>query len=268
MVPDLCVRGLGIVSDSVLRRVRPSRYKTISLHHVETDTGLSWKAVGLLTYLVTRPDGWKFNRRDLVQRHQDGMAAVSSGLRELRDARYIRTKPRPTGGWEWYVSDEPLSVEDWDELLHGKPKVENRTYGPESRKSVDGKSPLITVRSPYQTEVLTTSSNGDAGNAAKRAQKEGFERLWVLARRGSKKKALQQYVKAVPKKVSADSMYAARKTHVERASHLRYVKHLDLWIRDERWDEEVPESEEMSTPPEAGTDAWAAAEHDRIMGDG
>lgn len=256
------------MSDSVLRRVRPARYKTISLHHLDVDSGLSWKAVGLLTYLVTRPDGWKFNHRDLVSRHQDGKAAVTSGLRELRDAAYIKTKPRPSGGWEWFVSDEPLSIEDWDELLSGNPKVENRTYGPVSRKSVCGKSTPITVRSPYQEELVPISSNGAPESDNKRAEKEDFERLWMLARRGPKKKALDQYGKAVPKKVSAEAMYAARKIHVDRASHLRWVKNLDLWIRDERWHEEVPESEEMSAPPEPGTDAWAAAEHDRIMGDG
>ncbi len=127
--------------------------------------------------------------------------------------------------------------------------------------------PLTTLRGLRKNGEDISSDQGDLLPIAK-ASREDFEGLWLLARRGAKGKAWEQYRSAVPAKISADAMHAARKTHVERASHLRYVKHLDLWIRDERWDEEVPESEEMSTPPEAGTDAWAAAEHDRIMGDG
>lgn len=107
--------------DTVLRVRRSANY-TAPLDAVTgreaADRELSWKAVGLLTYLVTRPDGWKFFKADLISRHSDGKTAVESGLRELREAGFLEMHQRRledgTFRTDWTVSDRPLTEEDDD----------------------------------------------------------------------------------------------------------------------------------------------------------
>jgi uncharacterized protein YdaU (DUF1376 family) len=65
-----------------------------------------------------------------------------------------------------------------------------------------------------------------------------FDEVWqTCPGRGSKAKALAEYSKAVPAKVDHATLLTAWKRHVAAASELRFVKHLERWIRDERWAE-------------------------------
>ena len=47
------------------------------------DDRLSFKAVGILTYLLSKPDNWVVREDDLAARHTEGTHAVRSGLKEL-----------------------------------------------------------------------------------------------------------------------------------------------------------------------------------------
>jgi len=51
---------------------------------------LSFKAKGILTYLMSRPDGWEVNITDLLKHGKDGEAAIRSGLKELREAGHMK----------------------------------------------------------------------------------------------------------------------------------------------------------------------------------
>lgn len=59
------------------------------------DSSLSWKARGLLAYLLSRPDNWNVIVSHLVKQGTDGKASVMAGLKELEDAGYIRRTARP-----------------------------------------------------------------------------------------------------------------------------------------------------------------------------
>lgn len=99
------------MNDSVVLRVhRNERYKTISALCVE-DERLSWKAKGLHTYLVTRPDNWSFSHAGLVGRSTDGAFAMKRALAELKDNGYLSITPVRSGGkivsWMWEVRESP-----------------------------------------------------------------------------------------------------------------------------------------------------------------
>jgi hypothetical protein len=53
------------------------------------DERLSYKAVGIHTYLMSKPDNWTCNEDELAARHTDGKAAVRSGIRELLAHGYM-----------------------------------------------------------------------------------------------------------------------------------------------------------------------------------
>jgi len=56
------------------------------------DDRLSWKATGLLCYILSLPDDWQIRLSDLAKRKQDGIAATKSALKELAAAGYIGKK--------------------------------------------------------------------------------------------------------------------------------------------------------------------------------
>ena len=54
------------------------------------DTSLSWRATGMLAYLLSLPDDWNVNIEDLTRRKSDGRTAARSTMQELKDAGYVR----------------------------------------------------------------------------------------------------------------------------------------------------------------------------------
>jgi hypothetical protein len=75
---------------------------------------LSWKAKGLLAYLMSRPNDWKIYMAQLVKVSTDGRVAVQAALAELRAAghasiRQIRSPDnRRAVGSEWVIHEEAL----------------------------------------------------------------------------------------------------------------------------------------------------------------
>ena len=76
------------------------------------DTRLSYRARGLLGYLLSRPDDWHVDSTQLAARAREGRDAVRAAMRELEQAGYlIRIRSRgDRGRWvtEIQVVDEPV----------------------------------------------------------------------------------------------------------------------------------------------------------------
>lgn len=56
------------------------------------DAELSWKAKGILAYLLSKPDDWSVYEKDIIAHARDSRDSVRSGLRELEAAGYIHRK--------------------------------------------------------------------------------------------------------------------------------------------------------------------------------
>lgn len=90
---------------------------------------LSWRAKGILTYLISRPDNWTVRLGDLVKRSTDGSAAIRKAVRELREAGHIIYNVERENGrikqWILQVHEVPILHSDF--LQVEKQQVENRT---------------------------------------------------------------------------------------------------------------------------------------------
>jgi hypothetical protein len=92
-------------------------------HRPIGNPALSFKAKGILSYLLSRPDGWEVNVPDLVNHSTDGAAAIRSGLKELREARHIAYNPTRQGGYikKWVIEvyeipyDLPINEPETDQ---------------------------------------------------------------------------------------------------------------------------------------------------------
>jgi hypothetical protein len=76
---------------SVIRKVRRTSYTVVD-NAVLNDRRLSWRATGLLAYLLSLPEGWKINAADLARRKRDGKDATGAAMRELEAAGYVERR--------------------------------------------------------------------------------------------------------------------------------------------------------------------------------
>lgn len=167
--------------DVVLRVVREERYATLSLLPVEEDVRLTWKACGMLSYLLTRPPGWEFYARDLVKRHREGRDAVRAGLRELRDTGYLRMLPQrgedgKARGWFWIVVERPLDLGEWETLL--ATVTPPKAGFPSDGLTESGKSALELLRRGSNKTIKGDESSRENGKA--KASKAPVRELWEV----------------------------------------------------------------------------------------
>jgi hypothetical protein len=99
-------------SKTIIRQKRTRNYTIIPNDMLNNET-LSFKAKGILTYLLSKPDNWNVYMGQLAKASKDGYEAVCSGVTELMESGYVFRRPiggDNPGGWEYFVYDEPQSV--------------------------------------------------------------------------------------------------------------------------------------------------------------
>lgn len=91
------------------------------------DKRLSWKAKGIMAYLLSMPDDWVFYMDELVTHASDGKDSFRSGFNELKKCGYVERKPikdektKKIVSWETIVHEVPVNSK---EPLTDFPKVE------------------------------------------------------------------------------------------------------------------------------------------------
>lgn len=97
---------------------------------------LSYRAKGIYSYLVSRPENWEYNMTNVINTSKDGRESVQKGIKELEKIGLLkRVKAQNSEGkfvgWEWEIYDTyALNIAD---------KQENRQSG----KPSDGKAVRI-----------------------------------------------------------------------------------------------------------------------------
>ena len=79
----------NIKTDSTVikRVVKEAKYAQID-NDLINNRELSFKALGIMTYILSKPDDWQIYISDLC-RDKDGEKSVRAGLNELKDKKYI-----------------------------------------------------------------------------------------------------------------------------------------------------------------------------------
>lgn len=232
----------------IIRTPNRERYVIISKVPLE-DARLSWKARGLLSYLLSKPDEWKVVINHLIEQAPDGEESVRSGLKELEEAGYIRRERARGGGGKFdsvntEVFEEPGVFPD--ETTSG---FSRRGF---SRRGKSGSNEYMNIMNNESKETNTVSEK-----SSKKTEKfiEEFEEIWAIyPRRVNKKETYKKYVatraRGVPFEVliHAAKEYAARQVGQEE----RFTLHGSTFFGpNERWRDfcstvekyQVPESE-------------------------
>lgn len=103
-----------MTSASSIRIHRSPAVERFTIHHnrVLQDNRLSWKALGLLSYLLSLPKKWRLNLQHLASLRQEGRHSTRSALTELEKYGYVsKHQIRDSQGrfieTRWDVTDTP-----------------------------------------------------------------------------------------------------------------------------------------------------------------
>jgi hypothetical protein len=90
---------------AILHNEQPVTWTVVD-NAVLRDPSLTWRAKGLLAYLLGLPDGWRVNSADLANRAIDGVYAVRSIFDELEQAGYLHREKRQekSGKWSTHIT--------------------------------------------------------------------------------------------------------------------------------------------------------------------
>lgn len=231
------------VHDRTIFRKAKRRNYTVIDNACLDDRRLSFKAVGLLVFLLSKPDDWRFNYRHITTTHADGEAAVKSGMKELEILGYLtRERKRQDDGtfaWVITVHEEPCGGFP----LMDHPLMENR--------------PLLSTEGPSTEKPSALTLLNDEPAPTSAAIDEEFERWWKEAwpsnRRVSKADAKLEYRRArkdTPAKVLFDGATAYARLMRQQQTEPRHISHPHRWLKKRRWEDETPAAPDPYSGPE------------------
>jgi len=115
----------------IVRSPRPVTQYTVLSNAVIRDHRLSWKARGILVYLLSLPDNWQTSAEQLVRAAVDGRHSVLAGLTELEEHGYLVRIRRQKANGQWHTStvvfDNPQTVDNFPSPKSENPTSENPT---------------------------------------------------------------------------------------------------------------------------------------------
>lgn len=133
----------------IIRTARKEHFTVIDNRMLEDDR-LSFKAKGVLAFLLSRPDNWTANENHLATIGPDGSSAMRSALVELKDAGYlVAERKRADDGtfrWDHYIYDKPQTE---------RPHVENP-------QAVDPQAEDRPITNTEETNTEKQDARGDS----------------------------------------------------------------------------------------------------------
>lgn len=137
---------------AVFRVEKNRNYTVMSNVHLK-DKGISLKAKGLLSVILSLPEDWNYTTRGLAAICKEGVDSIGAALRELESAGYLtRHRLRDKGGrisdTEYIVYESPNKTPEADSPYTASPCTEN----------------------PYMVSPDTVTSRTDAPYTEKPAQ--------------------------------------------------------------------------------------------------
>ncbi|TEA50670.1 DnaD domain protein [Bacillus sp. BH2] len=122
------------------------------------DEKLSWRAKGLLAYMLSLPDDWMFHATELSQHAKDGKEITTKTIQELKKAGYLKRYPvqDPKTGkishWETAVYEVPSTEPE-------NQSVEKPVSGKTSRRESNDRETSDMENHPVEKQTLLSTDN-------------------------------------------------------------------------------------------------------------
>jgi len=114
----------------IFRNLHSTNY-TLIANGILRNKEMSFKAKGLLCYMLSCTDNWNFSIEGIASMAKDGKESVNSGLNELIDLGYLDRYPlrdkisNQIRNWVYDIYEDPTvpkkrtTFEEWEQQLKG-----------------------------------------------------------------------------------------------------------------------------------------------------
>lgn len=181
------------------RVVKNENYSVISNGFIRRKD-LSWKAKGILTYILTLPDDWKINLNEITTHATDGEKSFRSGWKELETAGYIKRYPVRNG----------QRISHWETIIRESVDIEPSA---ELSCSVDVQDVDVQKVDVQNVELLSTYNNQvlkeqNTNKPSSAKLTEWFEKVWsYYPRKEGKSTSKSIFMKEVKAAEDPEEMY-------------------------------------------------------------
>lgn len=151
---------------TTIRVEKRHRYTSIDRAALN-DRRLSYRARGILAYLLDKPDDWKTNADSIAAAGNEGREAVRTALKELESVGYLKRRKwrGEKGQWEseWTVLERPEGTEPRRDSGAGQNGAEAAEPGRETGAGcpprIPGPQLLNTETEPVLSEEVFSSAD-------------------------------------------------------------------------------------------------------------
>lgn len=246
----------------IIRVEKSKNYSVISNEFLRRDD-LSWKAKGIMAYLLTLPDDWTIYTTEIMKHATDGRDGFRKGWNELKKAGYIETRQQKEGGKfgksETIVHELPLNAD----ITAFPPRTEKPATGkPLTEKPATENPPLLNTYLTKDLHLLNTDLTNN--NTAEPANAEPvpdyvaeFNDLWKIYPKGRKQgkdKAKSVYIRERKKKngpsfelVKSKLLEYIKQIEVKHTQP-QFIKQGGTWFNQHGWADEYDLTPEAPKP--------------------
>lgn len=255
---------------TTIRVARRHRFTSIDRRTIR-DKRLSFKARGVLVWLLDKPDDWHTSVELLAAESPEGAFSVRSACKELEQFGYLRRVRRHEGGRyvvEWLLHEVPPDANDeviqGAETAHCEPSSQGAEtahrqgaetahcppviQGAETAQLRTTEEPLLKNEGlkPLTPSLLDSSATTGGTPAAlprRVAYSPAFEQFWSLyppMRRQGKGKAAAAFTKAL--RIISEPALMEAVTRFANDPNLPIdepvkIPHASTWLNESRWDD-------------------------------
>jgi len=168
------------------RSKRPVSYTIVS-NGILQEENLSLPAIGLLVFLLQKPDNWEVYPKYLASKlfkkknSKAGYRYLLEIINELEEFGYCKKNKKFDGSVDYFIFDEP----DAEKQQHGKPNAEILQYPDAEKPHVEIPHHIINTNLTINTNSLSCATELHDTNTL-------FEEFWKLYPRKSNKSAAKK----------------------------------------------------------------------------
>ncbi len=194
------------------------------------DSRLSLKAIGLLAQLMTHSPGWNVSIRSLALSNKVSRDQITAAIKELEQYGYINR-----------------SQERIDNRFAEAVYTTRDPFTPAELEAAVLSAAELSVTEKSATENPTTKNTISKEQQSKEKQikniyDDSFELFWLAyPRKENKPKAAKEFAKLINEKDLIMKQLSVWLSHPVKADR-GYWPHGERWLRDRRFDDELPSS--------------------------
>ena len=202
---------------------------------------LTFKAKGIYSFMMSKPNGWNFTIRSMAKQVKDGEDGIRSGLRELREHGVIVYVKHTNGTGTYHLkavissSKKPKLEKPVKALQHQNGEI------PRRENPLKGKSTRISNKEPVVIKIRASNKDNSA-----------FDQFWNAYPKKKDKKKAQQIWNSRKLDSMADQLIndVILKTQKDRSWIDGYAPYPTTYLNGDRWEDEVELEKVKEVKPE------------------